>query len=132
MTNEIVEETVEEEVVLAEPVIVVGDVEYNLVKTGRAQAQQVAELLGWLARYGTGSVRGLTEQQSEARDGLGFIISFLGGLSADALLDLFRLLIGCPKEVAESYFDIAVLIDAATIVYNNQPSFKRVLDRFFG
>jgi len=37
----------------------VGDVEYPVIKTGRAQAKQVLRITKWISRHGTRAVRHL-------------------------------------------------------------------------
>ena len=91
--------------------ITVNEVEYELVKTGRAQAQQVAKFTGWLSRYGVKAAQSL-QNTDESAGGIGVILGFVENLNDDALIELFEIVIGCSREVAEVYFDVADLLDA--------------------
>jgi len=109
--------------------VVVGGVEYPVVKTGRAQARQVAGLMSWLSKYGSNALGKI--ETDGIGSGLEFILGFIGGLDEDALVDLFILAIGCTKEVAEVDFDVAILVEAVMAIYEQQPAIKKLLDRFF-
>jgi len=107
--------------------------QFKVVKTGRAQAEQVVLLGRWLSTYGAKVVtKALPEDGDIEKAGVGSIVSnIIENLSADALLDLFVVVIGCSPEQAEECFDIAVLIDAAMEVYEKSPAVKRLIQRFF-
>lgn len=133
--EEEITEIVEEEKSVKEPSYVeVGGKNYLIVKTGRAQAEQVILLTKWIAKHGMPALqKAQTEQRSATTEvnGVQFIIEIIENLDADALIDLFVAAIGCSKEDAEVYFDIAILIDAVILIYNEQPAIKKLLDRFF-
>lgn len=113
--------------------IEVGGQEFNLVKTGRNQAEQVVQIGKWLSRYGLAALQELADEEGNVviEDGIAMIGTIIGQLSADALIDLFSLIIGCPNSYAEKHFDIAILIEALMTVYESQPSFQKVISRFF-
>lgn len=111
--------------------VLVGEKEYAVVKTGRAQAEQVVYLSKWLAKYGQGIFSSMKDIGSDDAGGLTFITMLLESLSADALIDLFIVLVGCAKEDAEVYFDVSILVDVLVDVYENQPAVKRLIERFF-
>ena len=111
----------------------VGGQEFQLVKTGRDQAEQVVQIGQWLSLYGLAALQELADEEGNIQidNGVEMIGTILGQLTADALIDLFSLIIGCPKSFAEKHFDIAILIDAVMFVYESQSSFQRVISRFF-
>ena len=115
---------------MTETVFVIGGQEYNVVKRGVAQAQQVSHMGGWLAKYGTQAYRAAQGTNTTA-GGLEVIGVVLECFDADALLELFSLLFGCGMDVAREEFDISVLIDGAFAIYENSPAIKRLLNRFF-
>lgn len=110
-------------------VIIVGTSEYPLIKKGRAQADQVAGIARWIKLYGLPAAKEVGATNI-ADNGMQFLLNVIGGLSSDALIDLFIIITGCQYSEAEEYFDIAQLIDVAVQTYENQPSFKKVIDRF--
>lgn len=113
--------------------IEVGGQEFQLVKTGRNQAEQVVLIGKWLSQYGLAALNELADEEGNIviEGGIEMIGTIIEQLSADALIDLFSLIIGCPKSFAEKHFDIAILIDALMTVYESQASFQRVISRFF-
>lgn len=114
--------------------VTIGDKEYRVIKTGRAQAEQVAHLTRWLSVHGARAIARVQEDANlmgENLSGVESFVRFLGVLDADAIIDLFIVLTGCTKEEAEVYFDIAIMVDVAIEVYNRQTSLRRLLDRFF-
>lgn len=114
--------------------IVVGNSEYPLVKKGRAQAEQVEELLGWLGKHGGKLFDGLTNEDGEVELSTSIVTlieDVANVITADALLELYEVVTGCTEEEAEEYFDIAQLIDVTVEVVEQQDSFKKVVDRFF-
>jgi len=117
-----------EELVMTE--IDLGGERYPVVKTGRAQARQVLQLTKWASKHGYRAARSIQPGGSQMT-GLEFILRMIDELDEDALMDLFTAVIGCDPAVSEAYFDIAVLIDAAILTYNNQPALQRLIDRFF-
>lgn len=118
---------------MAEKFVEVNGQQYDVIKTGRAQADQVLRITRWLAKYGVKAFRQTQKDTDkfEISDGMEFITGILESLTSDALVDMFQAIIGCAKEDAELYFDIAVLIEAVVMVYEGQPSVKRLIDRFF-
>jgi hypothetical protein len=115
---------------MTETLFVIGEQEYNVVKKGLAQATQVSQLGGWLAKYGTQAYRAV-QSSSDNAGGIEVLGVILGQLDADALIELFSLLFGCGIEVAREEFDVAVLVDGCFALYENSPAIKRVLNRFF-
>lgn len=112
--------------------IVINGKEYPLITTGRRQAIQMQGLTRWISMYGAEIFTDLqTMSESEGDSGLEFLVRLLRYLSADAMIDLFQAVSGCTQEEAELYFDAAVLIDAGIVVYENHPTVRRLLDRFF-
>lgn len=117
---------------MAENVFEINGVNYSVVKKGRAQARQVAELARWLAIYGTSAYRKLQQSGDIAEmGGIELMALALGGLDEDALCELFSMVFGCPIDVANEHFDVALLIDGIVALYNNQPAIKRLVERFF-
>ena len=114
-------------------VIEVGGQEFELVKTGRNQAEQVVQIGQWLSLYGLAALKELADEEGNIHieDGIVMIGTILEQLSADALIDLFSLIIGCPKSFAEKHFDVGILLDAVMTVYESQAAFQRVISRFF-
>jgi len=124
MTDEEVVAVVEQE-----NVIIVGDSKYPLIKKGRKQAEQVAGIARWLKVYGLPATKEIDPTEL-GTNGIQSIMLLIGGLSADALIDLYMVVSGCSKKEAEEYFDVAQLIDIAVSTYESQQSFKKVIDRF--
>ncbi len=106
---------------------------FELVKTGRGQAEQVVALGKWVNQYGLPALEGMMNEEGEVtfEGGLDLLQGIIGSLTADALLDLFVVILGCSKKFANENFDIAILIDAVFEVYDAQPSLGKVLSRFF-
>jgi hypothetical protein len=117
-------------------VIEVEGTRFQLIKKGRAQVRQVKDIGRWLAIHGPvifdalRSVEG-GEEEAGPGAGLGQIGKVVEALSEDSLLDLYQVVLGCEKQFAEEYFDIMVMIDAATLVYKEHPTVARLVDRFF-
>jgi hypothetical protein len=110
----------------------VAGVDYKIVKTGRAQAEQTVKVTKWLSRYGLPAIEKLnSDSRAKAEGGLEFVNLLIESLDADALLDLFTALVGCEPEVTEVHFDVAVLLDTVVEVYNNQPAVRKLIERFF-
>ena len=111
----------------------VADKTFELVKTGREQAEQVVALGKWVNQYGLPALEGMMNEEGEVtfEGGLDLLQGIIGSLTADALIDLFVVILGCSKKFANENFDIAILIDAVFEVYDAQPSLGRVLSRFF-
>ena len=121
---------------MSEPLemVTVGSEEYRVIKTGRAQAEQVLGITRWISRHGTRAMAALNADKKLAgadMSGIEFFGKFIEAMDADALIDLFGALIGCPKEDSEVYFDVAILIDVALETFERQPSVRRLIDRFF-
>lgn len=117
-------------------VITVAGEEFDVVKRGYDQAEQVISLMRWLSKYGTPALEGARGEDGEleaenAEDVLGILGKVFEVLDPGALIDLYVLILGCSRDFAMEYFDIAVLIDAVITVYEEQPSFRKVFDRFF-
>ena len=106
---------------------------FELVKTGRGQAEQVVALGKWVNQYGLPALEGMMNEEGEVtfEGGLDLLQGIIGSLTADALLDLFVVILGCSKKFANENFDIALLIDSVFEVYDAQPSLGKVLSRFF-
>lgn len=111
--------------------IVVGEKTYPVVKTGRALAVQTERLVQWLAKYGAQMAQAIPQEQLNSANGIQVLRDFVVNLSADAYIDLFALVVGCSAEDAEVYFDPAITIETVMAVYNQQPSYKRIISRFF-
>ena len=110
----------------------INGVEYDVVKKGIAQASQVADLGRWLSIYGTPAIRSIqSDDEFDKMGGLELVSAVLGTLSGDALCDLFATVFGCGQAVAKEEFDIALLLDGIMALYNNAPSVKRLVGRFF-
>lgn len=112
----------------------VAGVDYNLIKTGRAQAEQVLQLTRWIYTHGKKASKAFDVSSTgfdDAPSGIAFLGELISNLDADAVIDLFTLVIGCPKEVSETHFDVSILVDSVILVYENQPALKRLLERFF-
>lgn len=134
--EEVVELVEEEEEVVLPTSIEVGGVEYELHKTGADQAKQISDLLNWLGSYGeqlAGAV--ISEQDSEeALSALGSTMGLIASIgkvsSQQALLDLFVVVIGCTKKVANEYFSVMKLVDGVEVLLS-QEEYAKVLNRFF-
>lgn len=112
--------------------IVIDGEAYPLITSGRRQALQMQGLTKWASLYGSAILSDLQAQgEGDVQVGIDFLLKMLGHLSADALVDLFQAISGCSKEEAELHFDAAVLVDAGIVVYENHPTVRRLLDRFF-
>lgn len=114
--------------------IIVGSSEYPLVKKGRAQAEQVEELLQWLGRYGGKFFDEMTNAEGDVEvstDIPSLIVDISNVVTADALIELYIVVTGCTEEEAEDHFDVAQLIDVTVEVVDKQDSFKKVVNRFF-
>jgi hypothetical protein len=114
----------------------VGGKQYRVIKTGRAQAEQALGLVRWISKHGAKAMQSITptdgaEKKVGAAGGIEFLAKFIDALDADALIDLFTVLVGCPPEDSEVYFDIAILVDLVMETYNHQQSLRRLIDRFF-
>ncbi len=113
--------------------VTVADRTFELVKSGREQAEQVVSLGKWMNQYGLPALEGMMNEEGEVEfsGGLDLLQEIIEGLTADALIDLYIVVFGCSKKFADEHFDIAVLIDAIVEVYEAQPSLGKVLSRFF-
>jgi hypothetical protein len=115
---------------MTETVFEIGGQSYNVVKKGVAQATQVSHLGVWLGKYGTQAYRAV-QNSPDSAGGIAIIGIILSQLDTDALIELYSLLFGCGIDVANEEFDIAVLIDGALALYENSPTIKKVMNRFF-
>jgi len=131
MIEEVVEEVVEEE---ALAVIVVGEKEYSLKKTGMAQAEQVSAILNWLGKYGTGIASKIMDDEGNVSLGEGGLFQLLGAIgevaTPTALVELFIVVTGCAKKEAEEYFNISTLLDGVEVLMG-QDEYIKVVNRFF-
>lgn len=114
-------------------IVTLAEKDYVVVKKGREQAEQVIQLGRWISMYGIPAASKLVNDKGEIAfsDGLDLVNKIIDVLTPDALIALFSVIIGCNKKVAEAEFDVGVLLDSLIYVYENQPSFKRVISRFF-
>ena len=104
---------------------------YDVVKRGIAQAKQVAAATRWLAKYGTPAFRAMAEQDMAKMGGFEVIVAVLSNLDEYALVELFEIVFGCSREIAEQNFDIMVMVDGLVSIYNNAPMIRTLADRFF-
>ncbi len=104
--------------------------EYNVVKKGIAQAEQVTRLGAWLAQYGTQAYRAVNASDEKAQ-GIEIVGVILQQFTPQALIELFSMIFGCTTEVAEAEFDIATLVDGCVSIYENSSSIQRLVSRFF-
>lgn len=123
------EETVEVE----ERYFEVGGTKYKAIKTGFAQAEQVSGVARWLGKHGKEI---FSNVQQQGKDGeaptqeLELVLAAFEVVSPQALVSLFDIVVGCGPEKAKKYFDIEILIDGV-MAFFEQPSIRRVIDRFF-
>lgn len=113
--------------------VIIEGIEYNLLKRGRAQAEQLIALGRWINQYGIPAATGMQDDKGEIsfNSGTELLTKVLDVLTPDALLALFSLIVGCKSSVSEDNFDVGILIDALTYVYNNNPVVARAIKRFF-
>lgn len=110
----------------------VGGVEYQALKTGYGQAEQLSGVAQWLSRHGKGIFSGLSpeEEAENPTSEIELIMKALGKVTPKALVDLFDVVVGCGPAKAKEHFDIEILIDG-TLAFFEQPAIKRVIERFF-
>lgn len=113
--------------------IIVAGKEFELVKTGREQAEQVIQLGKWINEHGVPALQSMMNEDGEITFENGFVLlsDVLDKVTVDALIDLFSLALGCSKGFANKNFDVAILIDAIQQIYDSQPSIGKVISRFF-
>lgn len=116
---------------MSETVFEISGNQYDVIKRGKAQAEQVASASRWLARYGKPVFAKLSDQGMESMGGVELIINVLGALDTDALIGLFQMTFGCTNAVADEAFDLMALVDGITALYQNSPVIRRLADRFF-
>lgn len=118
---------------MSETVMHVAGKEFKIVKKGREQAAQVIDVAKWLKNYGLVALQDMAGEEGEVKveSGADFISNIIDNLSPDALIDLYSILLGSSKKFAEENFDIGDLIEAGSLIYENQPSFRRLIERFF-
>ena len=119
---------------MSKEMIIVGNSEYPLVKKGRAQAEQVGDLMKWLGRHGGKLFDEMTNDDGEVEMSSTIpelVVDLSKVVTADALMELYVVVTGCNEEEAEEHFDIAQLIDVTIGVFEKQESFKKVVSRFF-
>ena len=70
--------------------------EFDLVKTGRDQAEQVIQLGKWVNTYGVPALQGMMNDEGEISFSSGFDLlgDVLQTLTADALIDLYVFILG--------------------------------------
>jgi len=106
---------------------------FELVKVGREQAEQVIQLGKWINEYGIPALSGMMNEEGEISfvSGIDLLGDVIEKLTVDAIIDLFVLVFGCSKTFANKNFDIGVLVEGLTLVYEAQPSIGKVISRFF-
>lgn len=114
-------------------VVEVGGKEFTLVKTGREQAEQVILLGKWVNTHGVPALSQIMNEEGEIsfENGFELLGDVIESLTADALIDLFIVTLGCTKTFANKHFDAAVLVESLMLVYEHQPSIGRIVSRFF-
>lgn len=113
-------------------VINIGNKDYQLIKRGKEQADQVILFTQWLTQYALPIFEKFSNPEgSTDLSYIDLLSLLLDKLSSEALVSLFSVLVGCSYKVAEKEFDIGILIEAATVVWDNQPGLQRVVKRFF-
>jgi hypothetical protein len=116
---------------LDEHIVEVGGKEYELVKRGYDQAAQVIQVGKWLTEYGMPVISTLDVEEEGERSYLDMFAKLFENLEPEALLSLFSVVIGCTQKVSKEYFDIGILIESITILWDNQPGIRSVVQRFF-
>lgn len=121
--------------------VTLGTKSYYLIKSGMDQASQMSELAKWLAKHGMPIFEALTARSEKAAQEsekgekktstTDLFMIILDHVTPDALIDLFSVIVGCPRKMSEKYFDIGILMDAAMVVWDNQPGIRRLVGRFF-
>jgi hypothetical protein len=112
--------------------VTLGTETFQIIKKGYAQAEQVVRIGQWLSKYGFPALSKVApEGEIVLSNGYDVFSKILDVLDPEALIDLFMIVVGCNHDLAMEHFDIAILIDAGLTVYEEQPSFKRVISRFF-
>ena len=116
-----------------EHVITIGEKDFNLIKTGRDQAEQVIAVGKWLSQYGLPALQMLADEEGviQVESGFELLGALIEHLTADALIDLFALVIGCTANFANKQFADDILIDAVELLYGSQPAFQKIIARFF-
>ena len=114
-------------------VIKIEGQQFNLVKKGYSQAVQLTQVGTWLSKYGLSIATKVTEFQSENENANGtmVILKVLESLTPEALIDLFKVAIGCDHDFAMENYDTGTLVDAVIVIYNNQPAIQKAINRFF-
>jgi hypothetical protein len=114
-------------------VITIAETEFNLIKTGRDQAEQVIAIGKWLSQYGLPALQMLADEDGTVNIDSGFelIGAIIELLTPDALIDLFALVVGCSGNFANKHFAIDILIEAVELLYGSQPAFQKIIARFF-
>lgn len=126
-------ETVVDEEIEVPTKVTVGEKEYELDKKGRSQAEQISNLISWLAKYGDNIAEEITDREGnvEVPTNTAQVLIVLNKVvSADALIDLFVVVTGCSEKEADEYFDIVSLIDGVVAVLS-QDRYAKVINRFF-
>lgn len=113
--------------------IKLGDKTYTLAAKGVKQAAQVGALSAWLSTFGSDIFSKLTDEDGNIPELSTYmlIIEILKNVSTEAIIELYMVFVGCPKKVAEEYFDIGDLVEVIEYVWNNQHGIRRLANRFF-
>ena len=114
-------------------VIKIEGQQFNLVKKGYSQAVQLTQIGAWLSKYGLNIATKVTEFQKENENANGtlLLLKVLDAMTPEALIDLFTVSIGCDHDFAMENYDTGTLVDAAIVIYNNQPAIQKAINRFF-
>lgn len=115
-----------------EQIVIAGKV-YPLYKKGLQQAEQVKELLQWLSKYLRGIAGDVSDEEGNIVITTIFDILDLVAqvVSPEALVDLFAVATGCTRPVAEKEFDLSILLEVVEAVYSTQPTYRKIVSRFF-
>jgi len=111
--------------------VMVAGKEYELIKKGIAQAEQVTKISKWLAIHGLPIFESISGSQDELSTNVDMFKAILDNLSPEGLVELFSTVVGCTKKVADKEFDIGILVESATIIWEHQPGLRSLINRFF-
>src|SRR5512135_391079 len=115
---------------MSETVFQIGSEQFDVIKKGLRQANQIADLGRWLAVHGAPAYRAV-QSMGDTAGGVEQIGAALATLSGDALIELYVTVFGCSVALAEEEFDVSQLVDGIIALYNNSPIVKRLVSRFF-
>jgi hypothetical protein len=116
----------------------VGGVRIAMVKKGRAQAVQIERLNTWLKEHIAPLSDSMKVTDNPNAMGLDLLVSFMGGLTADAQFDLAKTLIGdkdidgrgYPDNFLDENYDIAWVADGLAVA-SQVVSVQRLMTSFF-